>query len=128
LYLASIGPLLTPRRVIEAILSGAIDIGPLDSYFHDLLSAHEPETARQLRIVDTTSPRPIPLLVAARMADGDMVMALRSALVCIGDDAVGRDILAKLRLTGFADIIPDAYSILTREAEKAEKAGYFQPG
>lgn len=38
----SIGPLMTPRRVIDALLADEIDIGPLDSYFHDLLLAAEP--------------------------------------------------------------------------------------
>ena len=55
LYAKSIGPLLTPRRVIEALLAGEIDIGPLDSYFYDLLLAAEPETAARLRIIETTA-------------------------------------------------------------------------
>ncbi|HWN78734.1 MAG TPA: PhnD/SsuA/transferrin family substrate-binding protein, partial [Bradyrhizobium sp.] len=32
LYRQSIGPLTTPRRVIEALLAGDIDVGPLDGY------------------------------------------------------------------------------------------------
>jgi hypothetical protein len=39
LFAASVGPLVTPRRVIEAVLEGMIDVGPLDSYAHDLLTA-----------------------------------------------------------------------------------------
>ena len=39
LFEATVGPLVTPRRVVEAIVSGEADAGPLDSYFHDLLRA-----------------------------------------------------------------------------------------
>ena len=55
-----IGPLITPRRVIEAVLRREIDVGPLDSYVHDLLRRHEPETAAKLRVVDSTAMTPIP--------------------------------------------------------------------
>src|SRR6266436_345782 len=37
-----VGPLVTPRRVIEAVIEGTIDVGPLDSYVHDLMKRHEP--------------------------------------------------------------------------------------
>ena len=128
LYAASIGPLLTPRRVIDAVLAGEIDIGPLDSYVHDLLLATEPGTARQLRIVDTTAPRPIPLLAASRSTDQKTVSALKSALVNSSDNPVGLEILGRLCLAGFAEALPDAYSILAREAKAADQAGYFLPG
>ena len=49
LFESTIGPLVTPRRVVEAVLHGEADAGPLDSYFHDLLRHHEPALAAQLR-------------------------------------------------------------------------------
>ena len=51
-YAQWVGPLVTPRRVIDAVLAGEIDVGPLDSYVHDLLKRHEPETAAKLRVVE----------------------------------------------------------------------------
>ena len=65
LFRESVGPLVTPRRVIEALMSGAIDVGPLDSYVHDLLKVHEPATVGALRTVETTVMTPMPLLVAS---------------------------------------------------------------
>src|SRR5436190_620117 len=65
LFAASVGPLLTPRRVIEALLQGDIDVGPLDSYVHDLLRVHEPDTASRLRTVESTAMTPIPPLIAS---------------------------------------------------------------
>ena len=128
LYAQSIGPLLTPRRVIDALLNDKIDIGPLDSYFHDLLLIAEPETAARLRIVETTAPRPMPLLVASQVVDENTVARLRAALLDADNDIGMRDILARLRLSGFAMPDPATYRVLLDEAEAANRAGYRQPG
>ncbi len=128
LYDESIGPLQTPRRVIEAVLADKIDIGPLDSYFYDLLLAAEPETAAHLRIVATTQPRPMPLLVASQTVGDDVVAVLRQVLVSAAADPLEREILARLRLSGFAAVAPQSYRVLIREAEAADAAGYTQPG
>lgn len=128
LYAKSIGPLLTPRRVIDALLTGEIDIGPLDSYFHDLLLVAEPQTAARLRIVETTAPRPMPLLVASDGVGEAVVMRLRAALLAAHQDEEGRAILARLRLSGFAGVAPEAYRVLVDEADAADSAGYLQPG
>jgi ABC-type phosphate/phosphonate transport system substrate-binding protein len=127
LYSESIGPLVTPRRVIEAVLADRIDIGPLDSYFYDLLLAAEPETASRLRIVATTAPRPMPLLVASRGVDDTTVMALRQAVLAARDDQATREILARLRLSDFAAVEPEDYDVLIREANTADAEGYAQP-
>ena len=128
LYAESLGPLLTPRRVVEALLADQIDIGPLDSFFHDLLLAAEPATTARLRIVATTVPRPMPLLVASRGIDETVIARLRMALLQARQDAAARDLLARLRLSGFAAVEPDAYLVLIEEAEAADRAGYLQPG
>lgn len=128
LYAESIGPLLTPRRVIDALLAGEIDIGPLDSYFYDLLVVAEPETAACLRIVETTAPRPMPLLVASHGVDDATVAALRETLLRAETDGAAQALLARLRLLGFAAVEPERYRVLIEEAEAADRAGYLQPG
>ncbi len=128
LYAQSIGPLLTPRRIIDALLTDQIDIGPLDSYFLDLLLIAEPETAARLRIVATTAPRPMPLLVASRGIDEKTVASLQATLLNAENDIGTRDILARLRLSGFAMPDPATYRVLLDEAEAADRAGYRQPG
>lgn len=128
LYANSIGPLLTPRRVIDALLADEIDIGPLDSYFYDLLLVAEPHIAARLRIVETTALRPMPLLVASDAVDERIVARLQAALLAAHEDEQGRAILARLRLSGFAAIEPEAYRVLVEEADTADRAGYRQPG
>lgn len=128
LYARSIGPLLTPRRVIDALLADEIDIGPLDSYFHDLLLAAEPRTAARLRIVATTAPRPMPLLVSSEGVEDGIVLALRQALLTTARDPEAHAMMARLRLAGFAVAETEAYQVLIREAEMATASGYEQPG
>ncbi|MET3893107.1 ABC-type phosphate/phosphonate transport system substrate-binding protein [Bosea sp. OAE506] len=128
LYAKSIGPLLTPRRVIDALLADEIDIGPLDSYFYDLLLVAEPHTAARLRIVETTALRPMPLLVASNGVGEAVIARLRAALLAAHGDEEGRAILARLRLSGFAAVELEAYRVLVEEADAADSAGYLQPG
>lgn len=128
LYEWSVGPLVTPRRVIDALLADEIDIGPLDSYFYDLLLIAEPETAARLRIVETTAPRPMPLLVASQAVDEGILRALRQALLTASGDSEARAVIGRLGLAGFDTLDPDAYRVLLLEAEAADAEGYTQPG
>ena len=76
LYRESIGPLYTPRRVIEAVLAHDIDLGPLDGFAYDLMLRHEPELAKRIRIVATTEAAPIPFLVASPQCPDGIVTSL----------------------------------------------------
>src|SRR5690606_34613696 len=59
----SIGPLLNPRGIMNALLDGEIDAGAVDAYAWHLLSLHEPETIAQLKVLATTQTAPMPLLI-----------------------------------------------------------------
>ena len=51
LFAEAVGPLVTPRNVALAVAEGRADVGPLDSYAHDLLRTHEPALAAALRVI-----------------------------------------------------------------------------
>ena len=82
LYSAAVGGLVNARRVIEALDARRIDVGPLDSYYHDLIRHHEPDFAAKVRVIATTAPAPIPPLVST---SGDKVTELREALLAAGE-------------------------------------------
>lgn len=128
LYAATVGPLLTPRRVIEAVLAGEADVGPLDSYVHALLRVSEPGTAGQLRVVAATSPTPIPPLVASLAVPAAAVARLRRAFA----DVAGATELAAVRdalaLRRFAEVPAADYDLLQAHASMADGAGYRQLG
>jgi len=125
-FAETIGPLVTPRRVVESIIDGAIDAGPLDAYWHALLERHEPDTAAQLRVVATTAPTPIPCFVASD-ATAD---ALRERLAQAFTDAGHAPELAALRdtleLAGFARVDIRAYEIVADDARDTDALGYTQ--
>ena len=126
LFAAAVGPLLTPRGVIEAIIAGDADIGPLDSYAHDLLRHHEPALASRLRVVATTAPTPIPPLVAAAGNDGAAVAALRAGLLAVATADAVKAPRAALLLQAFAPVNAADYDVLADDARAADHLGYLR--
>ena len=124
LFEATIGPLVTPRRVVEAIVSGEADAGPLDSYFHDLLRRHEPALAAQLQTIASTPMTPIPALVAATGLPDAHVERLTAALLAVADADALAPVRATLLLRGFAAVAAQAYATLRDDAREADEAGY----
>jgi ABC-type phosphate/phosphonate transport system substrate-binding protein len=127
LYQQSIGPLFTPRRVIESVTAGTIDVGPLDSYALDLMMRHEPELASQIRIIATTAPAPMPLLVAAADCPHDIIAALRRGLHAFGGAAACSGLRGRLCLDAFAPVVDDDYQLTLRWDQEARETGYGQP-
>ncbi|TMH64357.1 MAG: ABC transporter substrate-binding protein, partial [Betaproteobacteria bacterium] len=124
LFAATVGPLSTPRRVAEAVIAGEADVGPLDSYAHDLIRAHEPELAAQLATIATTTPTPIPPLVAApgiAIADIDH---LRAALLASAEADELRPVRSALLLDRFVLVDSEDYAVLLERARAADRLGY----
>lgn len=118
LFASTVGPLVTPRRVVDAVLDGDADGGPLDSYWHDLLRRHEPAVAARLRVVARTPPTPMPFLAAAAATPADVRARLTAALLAVQVDAHA------LQIDGFAAVDPAAYATLAQSAAQADRAGY----
>lgn len=127
LYRESVGPLTTPRRVIDALLSGDIDVGPLDGYALDLMLYHQPELGPQIRIVATTDPAPIPFLVASQNCLDETVSALQVTLTGLSDVSACAGLRERLCLAGFAPVVIDDYRLTTRWDAEARAAGYPHP-
>ena len=124
LYAELVGPLVTPRRVIEAILSGEIDVGPLDSYALDLMLAGEPELGSRIRVLATTPSVPIPLLAAHAACPASVVGSLRDTLIAKTQDSERDALLQRLLLTGFDPVSRDDYAgIMPSEAPPLAPVG-----
>ncbi|VIO72717.1 hypothetical protein CI1B_43630 [Bradyrhizobium ivorense] len=128
LYRQSVGPLTTPRRVLDALQAGDIDVGPLDSYALDLMLRHEADLSPKIRIVATTNPAPIPFLVAAAECPDGVVVRLREALATFGEAQACADLRDRLCLDGFAPVKIDDYQLMLRWDAAARAAGYAEPG
>lgn len=126
-YAKWVGPLITPRGVIDAVMEGAIDVGPLDSYFHDLLRRHDPVAASRLRVVASTEMAPIPPLVASRSVDVDAISRVRRALLSchLSSDMTG--IFDTLLLSRFEAVDAGDYQVLISWAQDANVRGVVSP-
>jgi ABC-type phosphate/phosphonate transport system substrate-binding protein len=124
LFESTVGPLTTPRNVVEAILSGAADAGPLDSYWHHLLRHHEPDGAAQLRVLATTPMTPIPALVATSTVPEAIAQRLTAALLAVDVADELAPIRETLLLRRFDALAANAYSTLRGDAGAADAAGY----
>ncbi|HYQ98786.1 MAG TPA: PhnD/SsuA/transferrin family substrate-binding protein [Casimicrobiaceae bacterium] len=124
LFAATVGPLVTPREVAVAVAEGRADAGPLDSYAHALLHAHEPGLAARLRVIARTPATPIPPLVGAASLDAGVASRLRAALLEVGAASALAAARSALLLDGFAAVDADAYDRLVADAATADAQGY----
>lgn len=112
LYRASVGNLVHARGVIEALMDGRIDVGPLDSYSHDLLRRNDADLAAQVRTVESTRGWPIPPIVATADLPGAALARLRDSLRATERESVLAAPMARLLLAGFAFPDPAEYDVL----------------
>jgi ABC-type phosphate/phosphonate transport system substrate-binding protein len=124
LFAATVGPLVTPRRVIEAVLAGACDAGPVDGYALALLRATEPALTDGIRVIASTAPAPIPPLVASPGVAADCVARLRAAFATVATAAALAPIRAQLLLARFAAPTSADYDELLARAREADALGY----
>ena len=112
LYRKTIGGFVNARQVIEALVAGTIDAGPLDSYYHDLLKRNDPGFAAQVRPVASTAAMPIPPLVATAALSSIDLSRLQAALLEVSTSPEVTPVLERLQLRGFALPDPEAYAVL----------------
>ena len=124
LFANTVGPLMTPRAVVDAVLRGDADAGPLDGYWHDLLRRHEPATAARLRTVASTPWTPLPPLVCAAGTPADAQSRLAAALVEAGSAPALCDVREALLMARIAAPRPAEYAILRDNATHADALGY----
>lgn len=126
LFSATVGPLVTPRRVVNAVLTGDADAGPLDSYAHRLLQATEPALAMELRVIATTLPTAIPPLVASPTIAAAEAAQLTEALLAVRHADWLGPIRTTLGLEGFVRVAAAHYDALVARADAADASGYRQ--
>lgn len=119
-YREIVGGLMNPRGVIKALAEGRIDVGPLDSYCHDLIRDGDPGFAGQARILESTDPTPIPPIVATATLDARSVERLRAAFLAVD----GESSLAAARVTLLLErfVVPDpaVYDLQKQRAHAVE--------
>lgn len=122
LFSASVGPLDTPMRALEALQAGTIDVTALDSYFLDLVRHHDPDRLAGLATIACTPWTPNPLLVASATLPDAAREPLIDRLCQLDRDERYADLLAGVQVRRFARPDVSAYRPLALAA--ADAAGY----
>ena len=127
LYGSMAGDLVTARKILDSVLDGSIDVGPLDAYWHMLIARHKPELTADIRVLASTDCAPMPALVASPAMPAGKIAALQRAFAA----ATKRDWFDAFRgtllLEGFEPVDQAAFSTTLAWDREAISAGYETP-
>ena len=127
LYREVVGSLITAGGILEGVRDGAIDVGPLDAYWHALIAKYRPELTADIRVLESTDLAPIPAFVSARNLPRDAARRLCYAFAQAATRNWFPPLGAALLIGGFAPVeLEDFAATLAWDAD-AKAAGYPVP-
>ena len=106
---------------VEMVLSGRIDGAAIDSTVLEWIVAEREGIGRQIRVIETIGPSPIPPWVISKQVSLDLRCELRSILLDLALEQRGREILARARIARFIAAHDADYDPIRRMARKAER-------
>jgi ABC-type phosphate/phosphonate transport system substrate-binding protein len=115
-----ITPKVTPLGAMSAVIDGAADVAPIDSYAYSLLQKYRQDLTSQLRTIGRTARTPIPPLVASRAG----FETLQAAFLEAHRIATIAPLMAGLLLERFVRPDPASYDALRLNFETA--TGYWR--
>ena len=127
-YRRAVGSLVTARRILDGVVDGTIDIGPLDGYWHLLIRRTLPDLLAKIRVLASTDLAPIPAFVASAGTPPGMVEALRRSFAAAAGAPWFGPLAETLCLQGFAPVDRASFDETLAWARDAEAAGYTVPG
>jgi ABC-type phosphate/phosphonate transport system substrate-binding protein len=128
LYSQVVGNLGTVRKILDAVLDGTIDVGPIDAYWHMLMQRHHPQLAAGVRIIESTATAPIPAFVASPAVAREVVDHLVTSFQSACERSWFRPIADTLLIDGFAPVREiGAFREILARARQAEDAHYLSP-
>ena len=123
LYEEIIAPCITPYGALVAVTEGLAEVAPIDSWALALMRRHAPELTARVRIVASTEPIPMPLLIASS-GKGQL---LAGAFLAVHDDPALKPVLEELLIERFVHPQADSYAILKQNFETARDFWRRQP-
>jgi ABC-type phosphate/phosphonate transport system substrate-binding protein len=127
LYREMTGNLVTARAILDGVREGRLDVGPLDAYWHLLITRHQPELTAGIRVLASTAVAPIPAFVAAAGTPAGLVARLRAAFVAAASRPWFAALADRLLLEGFAAVRTADFATTLAWDREARAAGYDAP-
>ncbi len=128
LYREMRGDLITARKILDSVLDGSIDIGPLDAYWHALIAKHKPELTAGIRVLESTALAPIPAFIAGPAMPKAAIARLKAAFVAASTRPWFAPFREPLLLAGFAPVEQADFEATLQWDREAREAGYIWPG
>ena len=113
--------------MLDHVLDGTIDIGPLDAYWHELIRTFHPEMAKGIRTLDSTATAPMPAFVAAPSLPVDAVDRLRQAFSAAASRPWFEPFADLLSIDGFSPVTRATFKRIVAWEHAAKAAGYEEP-
>lgn len=105
------------RNVVRAVGSGLAASGSVDGYVWEVLAETEPRLTSKTGIIARSEPLGFPPIACPRRKAGaPEVLALKQALLAMGNDPLGRPVLDMLRLDGFVEGSPTLFDGIAEKA------------
>ena len=112
------------RNVIRAVGSALAQSGSVDGYVYDVVREVEPELVAHTKIVSRSEWLGFPPIACPRaIAGSELIAKLRASLLSMNEDKAGKEVLAMLRLDGFAAEEPSLFDAIARKAAMVESLG-----
>jgi phosphonate transport system substrate-binding protein len=113
------------QRAMRMVAAGEVDAAAIDSQVLAIELRDHSNLAEELRVIGTLGPSTIQPVVAARHLPVDVKVALRAALIRIGDDPAGRAALAKGFVERFVPVTDGDYDDIRMMLVTAEQSGFL---
>jgi ABC-type phosphate/phosphonate transport system substrate-binding protein len=127
LYARVKGDLVTARNILDGVLDGAIDIGPLDAFWHMLIAHWKPELTAGIRVLDATDTAPMPAFVTRSGMPEAGVARLRAAFASARSRPWFAELGDGLLIDGFETATPESFATTLEWHRAAIAAGYPLP-
>ena len=118
---------MTARRILDAVLAGDIDVGPLDAFWHLLIRKYRPELTEGVRVIASTGLAPMPAFVASPSMEAGSVARLKQAFAASSSRPWFRPLGEALLIEGFAAVEHGDFAQTLAWDAEARAAGYPVP-
>jgi ABC-type phosphate/phosphonate transport system substrate-binding protein len=127
LYGQTVGHLITAQRILDEVLAGGIDVGPLDAYWHGLIARERPDLTREIRVLESTEVAPMPAFVASGAVPPSWIQALRDAFESARFQTWFAPLGEALMISGFRAVGHDDFATTLAWDAEARAANYPVP-
>nr|8ED5_A Chain A, Putative periplasmic phosphite-binding-like protein (Pbl) PtxB-like protein designated AioX [Pseudorhizobium banfieldiae] len=112
------------RNVIRAVASGLADSGSVDGYVWEVMKTTEPELVAKTRVLVKSGWHGFPpVAAAAGQRKSQAVARIRSALLDMNQEVLGRSVLTRLQLDGFVETTAESYDSIAANMERVRRLG-----